>query len=129
MTSGNVGLNITAANRVIIVTPWWNVGTEVQAFGRVKRHGQKKETYLVRLFAQDSIDERMKLLQVDKEEEIKQAMLEGRKPKPLTREEQLYIMTGKRYNPDSPRNEKADSESEESQDSDGDDSDSDSSYH
>ncbi|KAI1811533.1 P-loop containing nucleoside triphosphate hydrolase protein [Poronia punctata] len=94
MNAGSVGLNVTVANRVIITTPWWNMAGEFQAFARVKRHGQLKETYLVRLFAWDSIDERIHRLQEKKEAEIKVAMKEGRKPKPLTREEKIYLMGG-----------------------------------
>ncbi|KAI3329220.1 P-loop containing nucleoside triphosphate hydrolase protein [Xylariaceae sp. AK1471] len=92
MGTGNVGLNITSANRVIIMTPWWNYAAETQAFGRVKRHGQRKDTYLVRLFAKDTIDERIYHLQKMKEAEIKEAMKEGRKPKPLSRAEKLWLM-------------------------------------
>ncbi|TGJ81018.1 hypothetical protein E0Z10_g7734 [Xylaria hypoxylon] len=92
MGSGNVGLTIVAANRMIVMTPWWNYAAESQAFGRVKRHGQRKETYLVRLFARDTIDQRIFDLQRKKEEEIKEAMSQGRKPKPLSHAEKRWLM-------------------------------------
>jgi SNF2 family DNA or RNA helicase len=90
--AGSVGLNITIANRVIIMTPWWNYAAETQAFGRVKRHGQEKETYVVRLFAKNTIDERIYWMQKRKDAEIREAIKTGRKPKPLSRNENLWLM-------------------------------------
>lgn len=54
------------ANRVIILEPWWNTSLEDQAFGRVYRHGQTKETHLVRIIAKDTIDYRIVTLQQQK---------------------------------------------------------------
>ncbi|KAI1426898.1 P-loop containing nucleoside triphosphate hydrolase protein [Xylaria sp. FL1777] len=93
MGTGNVGLNITNANRMIIMNPWWNNAAEAQAFGRIKRHGQRKETHLIRLFARDTIDERIHKLQIDKKEEIRAAMAQGKTPKPLSREEKHWLLT------------------------------------
>ncbi|KAI5464929.1 SNF2 family N-terminal domain-containing protein [Mariannaea sp. PMI_226] len=56
-------LNLTVANRVIIVDPWFNTAQERQAFGRVLRIGQKKKSYLVRLLAEDGIDKEMVAMQ------------------------------------------------------------------
>ncbi|KAI1176782.1 P-loop containing nucleoside triphosphate hydrolase protein [Nemania sp. FL0916] len=92
MSAGNVGLNITSANRMIIVTRWWNYASELQAFGRIKRHGQTKETHLVRLFARSTIDERVRRIQNEKEEDIKEAIRQGGKPKPLSLPEKLFLM-------------------------------------
>ncbi|KAI0442523.1 P-loop containing nucleoside triphosphate hydrolase protein [Xylaria telfairii] len=92
IAAGNVGLNITAANRMIIMNPWWNYAAEAQAFGRLKRHGQTKETYMVRLFAKGTIDERILALQNKKISEIAEAMDQGHKPKPLTPEERQWLM-------------------------------------
>ncbi|GAW20043.1 hypothetical protein ANO14919_095370 [Xylariales sp. No.14919] len=101
MGAGNVGLNITEANRMIIMNPWWNHAAEIQAFGRVKRHGQRKETYLICLFAKDTIDGRIYTLQNKKRTEIRGAMSEGKKPKPLSREEKYWLVTD-RHAPESP---------------------------
>ncbi|KAI0537582.1 P-loop containing nucleoside triphosphate hydrolase protein [Xylaria digitata] len=101
MAAGNVGLNITEANRMIIMNPWWNHAAEAQAFGRIRRHGQKKETHLVCLFAKESIDERIYTLQNKKRAEINSAMNEGKKPKPLSQEERYWLMTN-RHAPESP---------------------------
>ncbi|KAI1367320.1 P-loop containing nucleoside triphosphate hydrolase protein [Xylaria arbuscula] len=91
--AGNVGLNITNANRMIIINPWWNQGSESQAFGRIKRHGQTKETHLVCLFAKDTIDERILKMQNEKLADIKEAMSQGKKPKPLSHEERCRLLT------------------------------------
>lgn len=56
---GGTGLDLHCANRVILVDPYWNEQGEEQAFGRVYRKVQEKETFLVRLIAEDSIDSRM----------------------------------------------------------------------
>lgn len=101
MATGNVGLNITVANRMIIMNPWWNSAAEAQAFGRIKRHGQTKETYLIRLFAKDTIDERILKLQKQKGLEIKDAMTEAKKPKLLSSEERYWLITD-RHAPESP---------------------------
>lgn len=57
------------ANRCIIFEPWWHSGVEEQAFGRVNRIGQQKETHCVRLFAEGTIDERMNVLQKKKKKQ------------------------------------------------------------
>jgi SNF2 family DNA or RNA helicase len=62
------------ANRVIIVDEWWNKAVEEQAFKRVYRTGQEKETHLVRILAKDTIDERIIMLQDAKEEIINAAL-------------------------------------------------------
>ncbi len=95
MGTGNVGLNITNANRMILMNPWWNRAAEDQAFGRIKRHGQRKETHLIRLFAEDTIDERIWTLQHDKTAEIRDALRQGKKPKPLSREEMHWLLTNR----------------------------------
>ncbi|KAI0200039.1 P-loop containing nucleoside triphosphate hydrolase protein [Astrocystis sublimbata] len=92
MGAGNVGLNVTEANRMIIMNPWWNCAAESQAFGRLKRHGQSKKTYLIRLFAEDTIDDRIRAMQAKKTSEIKEAMAHGRKPKPLKEREYMWLM-------------------------------------
>ncbi|KAI9743954.1 MAG: hypothetical protein M1818_002688 [Claussenomyces sp. TS43310] len=48
LKSGGLGLNLTVANRMISLDPWWNDCAESQAFGRVYRLGQTKDTHIVR---------------------------------------------------------------------------------
>lgn len=67
---GGQGLNLTCANRVIMIDPWWNSAIEHQAYGRVFRMGQLKETYYVRLLTRKTIDGRMAKLQNEKLRQI-----------------------------------------------------------
>ncbi|KXX77527.1 DNA repair protein rad8 [Madurella mycetomatis] len=66
---GGVSLNLTCANRVILVDLWWNTALEEQAFGRVKRIGQEKRTHFVRIMARSTIDIRLRDLQERKKRE------------------------------------------------------------
>ncbi|KAI1281111.1 P-loop containing nucleoside triphosphate hydrolase protein [Xylaria sp. FL0933] len=128
MGAGNCGLNITNANRMVIMNPWWNHAAEAQAFGRIKRFGQRKETYLIRLFAKDTIDERIYKLQNDKKEEIGGAMSQGKKPKPLSREEKHWLLTN-RYAEESPLAENDDTLKSDDSESDDDSADDASDYY
>ncbi|XWS58976.1 hypothetical protein CRYUN_Cryun08bG0080700 [Craigia yunnanensis] len=57
------GINLTAASRVYLLEPWWNPSVEEQAMDRVHRIGQKEDVKIVRLIAQNSIEERVLELQ------------------------------------------------------------------
>ncbi|POR39558.1 Putative ATP-dependent helicase [Tolypocladium paradoxum] len=74
MQCGGQSLNLTVANRVILVDPWWNTAAEQQAFGRVLRIGQEKKSHLVRIMISASIDTKMSSLQRVKSEEIDHAL-------------------------------------------------------
>jgi hypothetical protein len=54
-----IRLNFPFANRCISLDLWWNHGVEQQAFGRIFRMGQKKETYMTRLVVRNSVDMRL----------------------------------------------------------------------
>lgn len=71
---GGVGLNLNDAQYVIIVDPWWNTAVEEQAFGRVFRIGQLKETALCRIFANDTVDTKIWKLQETKRKQINAIM-------------------------------------------------------
>ncbi|TGJ80765.1 hypothetical protein E0Z10_g8005 [Xylaria hypoxylon] len=90
MRCGSVALNLTIANRVIIVDLWWNLAIEYQAFGRVFRIGQTKETYFTRIVADGTLDNRMEAIQEKKEENISKIMESGGK-KELSIEEALSL--------------------------------------
>ncbi|KAI1130815.1 SNF2 family N-terminal domain-containing protein [Nemania abortiva] len=76
---GSVALNLACANRVILVDLWWNLAIEMQAFSRVFRIGQTKETHFLRLIAQNTVDNRMEALQEEKSKDIDMALKPGRK--------------------------------------------------
>ncbi|KAI0598276.1 P-loop containing nucleoside triphosphate hydrolase protein [Biscogniauxia sp. FL1348] len=67
---GGEALQLTSANRVIILEPWWNVCVEEQAFGRVFRLGQEKETHLMRILMKDSIETKVDEFQKKKAQDI-----------------------------------------------------------
>lgn len=74
LKAGGVGLNLTMANKVIIVDLWFNHAVEEQAFCRVFRIGQKNETYLTRLAVQKTIDSALIDMQERKKNEIADVM-------------------------------------------------------
>jgi SWI/SNF-related matrix-associated actin-dependent regulator of chromatin subfamily A3 len=62
----SVGLNLVAANQVIMADSWWAPAIEDQAVDRVHRLGQKRETKVFRLVVEGSIEERVLSIQEDK---------------------------------------------------------------
>ncbi|KAJ4857177.1 type III restriction enzyme, res subunit domain-containing protein [Trichoderma breve] len=70
LKSGGQCLNLTVANRVIIIDPWWNKTAEQQAFGRVTRMGQLKATHLVTLKTEDETDTRIHNLKMKKAADV-----------------------------------------------------------
>ncbi|ESZ97694.1 hypothetical protein SBOR_1881 [Sclerotinia borealis F-4128] len=56
---GGLGLNFPFANRCISLDLWWNHAVEQQAFGRIFRIGQNKETWMTRLVVRNSVDMRL----------------------------------------------------------------------
>ena len=73
---GAQSLDLTCANRVILVDPWWNKNKEEQAFSRVYRIGQEKETYCVRIVVKDSVDDDINEIQLRKTAEIDRTLQE-----------------------------------------------------
>ncbi|MFN5047147.1 DEAD/DEAH box helicase, partial [Roseateles sp.] len=66
LKAGGVGLNLTAADTVIHVDPWWNPAVEAQASARAHRIGQDKPVFVYKLVVEGSIEERMLELQARK---------------------------------------------------------------
>ena len=74
LKAGGIGLNLTMAQRVIVLDPWFNSCCEQQAFGRVFRFGQKHETRMTRFVVRGTVDEDIIKMQATKEELIGQVM-------------------------------------------------------
>lgn len=68
LKAGGVGLNLTEADYVFILDPWWNPAAEVQALNRAHRIGQEKNVFVYRFISSDSIEEKIQLLQKRKQE-------------------------------------------------------------
>jgi len=66
LKAGGTGLNLTAADTVVHVDPWWNPAVEQQATARAHRIGQARPVFVYRLVAEGSIEERMLELQARK---------------------------------------------------------------
>jgi SWI/SNF-related matrix-associated actin-dependent regulator of chromatin subfamily A3 len=62
----SVGLNLVAANQVIMADSWWAPAIEDQAVDRVHRLGQKRETKVFRLVVEGSVEERVLGIQEEK---------------------------------------------------------------
>ena len=66
LKAGGVGLNLTAADTVILYDPWWNPAVEEQAIDRAYRIGQDKPVFVYRLVASQTIEEKMDELKAKK---------------------------------------------------------------
>jgi SNF2 family DNA or RNA helicase len=66
LKAGGFGLNLTAADYVIITDPWWNPAVEDQAAGRAHRMGQQRPVTVYRLVVKGSIEERVMELHREK---------------------------------------------------------------
>lgn len=66
LKAGGTGLNLTAANYVYLVDPWWNPAVEAQAIDRAYRIGQHQNVQAIRLICPGTVEEKMMLLQQSK---------------------------------------------------------------
>jgi len=66
LKAGGVGLNLTAADHVFLLDPWWNPAAEDQAADRAHRIGQQRPVLVHRLVAQDTVEEQILRLQAHK---------------------------------------------------------------
>lgn len=67
LKAGNTGLNLTAADYVFLVDPWWNTAVEQQAIDRTHRIGQTKHVFAYRMVCKNTIEERIVQLQKKKQ--------------------------------------------------------------
>ncbi len=76
LKAGGIGLNLTAADTVVFLDPWWNPAVEAQAMDRAHRIGQSKPVFVYRLVARGTVEERIVALQKRKAE-LAASILEG----------------------------------------------------
>ncbi|MBK9711190.1 MAG: hypothetical protein IPO81_07645 [Kouleothrix sp.] len=94
LKAGGVGLNLTAADYVFHIDPWWNPAVEMQATDRTHRIGQDKPVFVYKLVVKDSVEEKILLLQDRKRELVEQVIgAEGGVFKSLTREDVEVLFT------------------------------------
>ncbi|QDH78776.1 hypothetical protein FKX85_06900 [Echinicola soli] len=77
LKAGGTGLNLTAADYVYIVDPWWNPATENQAIDRCYRMGQKKNVFAYRMVCKNTVEEKILHLQEAKMKLSKDIIGEG----------------------------------------------------
>ena len=65
--AGGTGLNLTGADMVVHFDPWWNPAVEAQATDRAHRIGQKRTVYVVKMIAENSVEERVLAMQQKKQ--------------------------------------------------------------
>ena len=75
LKAGGLGLNLTAADYVFILDPWWNPAVETQAIDRAHRVGQTRQVFAYRLICKNTVEEKIAELQKAKRE-LADAILE-----------------------------------------------------
>jgi SNF2 family DNA or RNA helicase len=66
LKAGGLGLNLTAADYIFLLDPWWNPAVESQAIDRAHRIGQTRPVFAYRLIARDTVEEKVLELQARK---------------------------------------------------------------
>ena len=92
LTAGGTGLNLTAANHVFLLDPWWNPAVEEQAAGRAHRIGQYRPVTVYKLVAKDTVEEGILALQERKRSIAEAALGEADRAAGLTREDLLELL-------------------------------------
>ena len=74
LKAGGQGLNLTAADYIYILDPWWNPAVEAQAVDRAHRIGQTRRVFAYRLIARDTVEEKILALQ-DRKRELAESIV------------------------------------------------------
>jgi SNF2 family DNA or RNA helicase len=91
LRAGGTGLNLTAADSVFILDPWWNPAVEEQAADRAHRIGQTRPVMIYRLVATDTVEERVLALQ-QRKRALAEAALGAAGGPAITRDELLELL-------------------------------------
>jgi superfamily II DNA or RNA helicase len=92
LKAGGTGLNLTEADHVFLLDPWWNPAVEDQAADRAHRIGQTRPVMVHRLIAQDTVEEGILNLQQKKRAIAAAALGEGSQAASITREDLLALL-------------------------------------
>ena len=93
LKAGGTGLNLTAADHVFLLDPWWNPAVEDQAADRAHRIGQDRPVLVQRLVAAETVEERMLELQEKKRALASAATGDPRGGGGITREDLLALLS------------------------------------
>ncbi|MBL7828257.1 MAG: SNF2 helicase associated domain-containing protein [Saprospiraceae bacterium] len=89
--AGGVGLNLTAADYVFLLDPWWNPAVEDQAIARAHRIGQKRPVTALRFLSRNTIEDKIRQLQ-ERKKRLGQALFAAEETPALTREEMEVLL-------------------------------------
>ena len=92
LKAGGTGLNLTAADHVFLLDPWWNPAVEEQAADRAHRIGQDKPVFVYRLVTEDTVEERILELQDRKRALADAALGDANQAGGITRDELLALL-------------------------------------
>jgi non-specific serine/threonine protein kinase len=94
LKAGGVGLNLTAADYVYIVDPWWNPAVEQQAIDRTHRIGQTKNIFAYRMICTDTVEDKILKLQERKRNLAREVITDDEGfVKSLTKEDVEYLFS------------------------------------
>jgi SNF2 family DNA or RNA helicase len=94
LKAGGTGLNLTAADHVFLLDPWWNPAAEDQAADRAHRIGQDRPVVIHRLVAAETVEERILELQASKRALSEAALSGADRSVQLTRDDLLSLLGG-----------------------------------
>ncbi|HXS16599.1 MAG TPA: C-terminal helicase domain-containing protein, partial [Polyangiaceae bacterium] len=94
LKAGGTGLNLTAADHVFLLDPWWNPAAEDQAADRAHRLGQTRAVTVYKVIAKDTIEEGIVRLQQRKKELADVALGDGGAATGITRDDLIALLNG-----------------------------------
>jgi superfamily II DNA or RNA helicase len=92
LKAGGLGLNLTAAEYVFLLDPWWNPAVEAQAVDRAHRIGQTRQVFAYRLIARDTVEEKVLELQKSKRDLAAAIISEDNSPLRNLQREDLELL-------------------------------------
>ncbi|HLI84883.1 MAG TPA: SNF2-related protein [Bryobacteraceae bacterium] len=92
LKAGGLGLNLTAAEYVFLLDPWWNPAVEAQAVDRAHRIGQSRQVFAYRLIARDTVEEKVLQLQSTKRDLAAAIISEDNSPLRNLKREDLELL-------------------------------------
>lgn len=93
LKAGGVGLNLTAADYVMIYDPWWNEAVEQQAINRAHRIGRHDTVFAKRLILADSIEEKMLKVKAQKKGLVDDLLAGETEPTSLTSDDFAFLLS------------------------------------
>jgi SNF2 family DNA or RNA helicase len=83
LKAAGLGVTLKSADYVFLMDPWWNPAAEEQAIDRAHRIGKQKPTFIYRIVAKGTVEDRVRQLQISKKETFNEIIGELEKPSGL----------------------------------------------